>query len=251
MVRKRISNERKILLQRDVDITIERFRKEFDFKIEPIPNSFRKAEELGIFILSIPAPENFSGLMMSDHEDTMILTNSNTTLGRQNFSIWHEVYHWYTKEGKSISYFNDSDYDEIEYKADYFSSEILMPKKLILKELEKIDKIDENIKYISYKELCDMQNHFQVSCMAILTRIINIFGGNKSLRSRYAKVKDKTKARDLNIKNGFSGSLEENTKPYITAKFFDYITSNLDNGRISNISVEKIISNIEEAFGDE
>lgn len=251
MARKRISIDRKKILEHEVDIMINRFRKEFDFKIEPIPNSFRKAEELGIFIISIPAPDNFSGLTMSDHEDTMIVTNSNTTLGRQNFSIWHEAYHWYAKDGKSISYFKDADYDEIEYKADYFSSEILMPRELVLYELKKIKRDGKNIQYLSYADLCRLQNLFQVSCMAMLTRIINITGASDELRNRYSKASDKTKARNLNIENGFNGLLEENTNPYITAKFFDYISSNLNNGRISNISAEKIIKSIEEAFNNE
>lgn len=245
---KRISEERKKALQKEVKAIAHRFRNEYPALQSPIPNSFKAVEELGFFVMSTPAPAAVSGLKMNLDDKTMIVVNSSQPLGRQNFSIWHEVYHWYTGDGQDISLFNDIEYNETENKAEVFASEILLEEDALKRELFALGFNKNNLKYLSKKDLVNLQYKFNVSYRAVLTRIINLFNAPE-LRTRYGAASNQEKIIKLNKELGFDGSLEETSLvTYISPSLFQYMKSNLSEGKISIEHIEQVLSFIEEEF---
>lgn len=247
---KKIKKERKKELSLEVKEIAKNFIETYsDIVNQPISNSFRTVEELGFFVIAVPAPHNISGMTMSIDNKSMIVVNSNQPLGRQNYSIWHEVYHWYTGEGQDISKHGESEYDETEYKAEVFASEILIPRNKLEIELKKLNYNSKNsLQYLKKKDIVKLQNKFNVSYKAMLTRIIFLTGQNK-LSNRFAIANKQEDIINLNIEFGFDGHLEKiETKPYISDSLFFYMKSNLEKGRVSSSKIELILDFIEEEF---
>ena len=99
-------------------------------------NSIKKIEGLGIFVLISAAPEEVSGFCMTIGEDTFIFINKNQVLARQYFSLWHEVYHWFTESTDWVSIVNAQENNEVEYQADYFASMVLLDKNHLSEKLK-------------------------------------------------------------------------------------------------------------------
>ncbi|MDW5524640.1 ImmA/IrrE family metallo-endopeptidase [Carnobacterium maltaromaticum] len=247
-MKKLIDNRKKELIT-EVENIARNFRREhINICQAPIPNSFKVAEELGFFVVSASAPNELSGFTTTIDGKSMIVVNSNHPLGRQNYSIWHEIYHWYAKDGKDVSLMGDNEYSETEFKAEAFASEILLEKKVLERELQNLGykSISKNhMKYLKNEDIVKLQNKFKVSYRAMLTRIITI-SGNKDINNRYGVAASQEKIIQFNIKCGFDGGLEQPTlKPYISESLFEYLTFNLEKGRVSSIHVERFIEFIE------
>ncbi|MFV0305074.1 MAG: ImmA/IrrE family metallo-endopeptidase [Moheibacter sp.] len=243
------TDKKEDLIKEAEDITL-RFKEEYKDIVEtPILNSFKAAEELGFFVVSGPAPDKFSGMTMNLQGKSMIVVNSVHPLGRQNYSIWHEVYHSYTGDGQDISLVEESEYNETEYKADIFAANILMDKNVLDTHLKRLGYNSvENLKYLKKKDVVELQNIFQVSYRAMLTRIISI-SGRDDLGNRYGIASSQSRIIKYNQKFGFSGNLEEGNLPkYISPSFFIYLENNLEKGRISKKYVDDILKFVEEDF---
>ncbi|MGX7204774.1 ImmA/IrrE family metallo-endopeptidase [Enterococcus devriesei] len=246
----KLSAEKKEALKKEVEVIALRFRSEYsDIANAPIPNSFMAAEELGFFVVSCPAPDKLSGMTMNIQDKSMIVVNSVHPLGRQNYSIWHEVYHWYTEDGQDISLSNDVEYSETEYKAELFAAEILMEKSILKIHLNRLGYTsDAQLKFLKKEDIVKLQNIFQVSYKAILTRIISLTGRN-DLGNRYAIASSQSKIIDFNKLLGYSGNLEKGNLPkYISPSFFIYLENNLSKGRISKSYVNDLLKFVEEDF---
>lgn len=85
--------------------------------------------KLDILTVFNPLDEDFSGLSIKEYENYFMLVNSNQSVGRQNFTICHEIYHLFydldfephiCQTGKFLK-------TGTEYKADLFASFLLLP----------------------------------------------------------------------------------------------------------------------------
>ncbi|WP_348922089.1 ImmA/IrrE family metallo-endopeptidase [Enterococcus rotai] len=247
---KKITDKRKSELIAEVERVADNFRRDhINISSAPIPNSFKTAEELGFFVVSATAPDELSGFTTTIGDKSMIVVNSRHPLGRQNYSIWHEVYHWYSKDGIDISMLGDYEYSETEFKAEVFASEILLEKNALQRELKKMNYgsvTDNNIRYLKKEDIVKLQNIFKVSYKAVLTRIIAL-SGHRELRNRYGIASNQEKIIEFNKKCGYKGELEApSEKPYISDSLFEYLTSNLEKGRISHSNVDRLLNFIEE-----
>lgn len=87
--------------------------------------------QLNILTLYRPLSESLYGLSLKspDDKNKFILVNSNSTRGRQHFTIAHELYHLYYDE-KPTPHFcgEESGRDSAERSANMFASALLMPK---------------------------------------------------------------------------------------------------------------------------
>ncbi|MBC9873854.1 ImmA/IrrE family metallo-endopeptidase [Macrococcoides bohemicum] len=101
---------------------------------QPIEDSYRLAEEAGFFIFSIPLKGAFdknseNGFYLKINGYNFIFINSSVFKATQNFTIWHEIYHWIMPlESK-----DDKDRDEIQ--AEIFAASILLPPPTLKKEI--------------------------------------------------------------------------------------------------------------------
>lgn len=240
-MKRALSQSKKNELDIEVNNIISEFVDKYPKLNGIIPNSFEAAEELGFFVVSTNSPENISGFTTSFADKYyLIVVNSLHTKARQNFSIWHEVYHWFTGDGQELSFFGEEKYSETEYKAETFASLMLMKNEQLEKDLSEYSEI----RFISNLKLLELQYKYQVSTAALIFRISKL-KDDKSLWSR----KNKLSKESTHKENGFSGDLEVPTEhSYISPAFFEILLDNFNENKISAGYVEMLKSFIEEEF---
>src|SRR5690554_5914434 len=87
--------------------------------------------KLNVITIFKPLSENLSGMAVKEGDYRFMLINSRHSIGRQHFSICHELYHLYIQKDfiphhRSAGLFDKK--TEHEYKADLFAAYLLMPK---------------------------------------------------------------------------------------------------------------------------
>ncbi|MCW3084250.1 MAG: hypothetical protein JWP12_1616 [Bacteroidetes bacterium] len=87
-------------------------------------------ERLGIITLFAELSDGVSGMAIKVDDYRFMLINRNMVMGKQHFTIGHELYHLYEQEDFSFkvsSVENFSRQDKEEYLADLFASHLLLP----------------------------------------------------------------------------------------------------------------------------
>ncbi|MBN1182283.1 MAG: ImmA/IrrE family metallo-endopeptidase [Bacteroidales bacterium] len=109
----------------------------YDLNIGPKDPIQFKSLLLGQNILTIykPLSETFSGMSFKTGDNKFMLINSNNPVGRQNFTICHELYHLFVQEDFITHTCNTGQFNRknrTEYNADRFASYLLMPEEGLL-----------------------------------------------------------------------------------------------------------------------
>jgi Zn-dependent peptidase ImmA (M78 family) len=141
--------------------------------IEPI-NFSNLLSQLKVLTVFKPLKGDISGLSLKINNSQFILINSECTLGRQNFTICHELYHLFIqKDFKTMlcqtGLFNNK--NEIEYSADWFAAFLMLPEEGVLKLIPSTE-IKKN--QISLPTILKIEQHFSCSRKALLRRLDNI-----------------------------------------------------------------------------
>ncbi|MGD9813845.1 MAG: ImmA/IrrE family metallo-endopeptidase, partial [Bacilli bacterium] len=122
-----------------------------------------------ITLVFYPFKEEISGVCIKSAN--LIAINSHSTLGRQAFSIAHELYHFfYDGEKTSISYFDVSENSRVEKDANLFASYLLMPDSSFSRYCNKLT--DNGSKKIELQDILEIEQYFRVSRNAVLVRLI-------------------------------------------------------------------------------
>jgi len=137
----------------------------------------------------LPLSGTFSGMAIKVNKGEsikrFILINSNHTLGRQHFTICHELYHLYYQEDfeseKSVvGLYNKSDIEE--YKADYFASYLLLPRGGIIQMIPEKELVKNKI---TLKTLLEIEHYYSCSRKALLHRLLDLGIIDKSVFDEY------------------------------------------------------------------
>ncbi len=134
------------------------FIKGYEIDIEAI------VKNKGLKIVREDLPSSISGYLKHDENSWLIGVNKNHSLNRQRFTIAHEFAHYclHRREG---SYFEDTTFfrrekdTSLEYKANEFAAEILMPEELMRDAMSK-----------GVKKIIELSNRFSISVQAIKFR---------------------------------------------------------------------------------
>ena len=115
--------------------------------------------------------EHFSGMSVITEKSAFILINSNHPIGRQNFTVCHELYHIYVqKEPRqhscTVEGFDKRDKEE--YAANIFASLFLMPSEGVLA-LIPGNELKKN--KVSLPTILKIEQYFQCSRSATLYRL--------------------------------------------------------------------------------
>lgn len=124
--------------------------------------------DLNVLTVFKPMSPQFSGMALKVDDSKFILVNSNHSLGRQNFTICHELYHLFIQEDFSSMICQVGDFKKtnpVEFKADYFAAQLLMPRFGII-DLIPTSELREN--QISEHTLLTIESHFNCSRKALL-----------------------------------------------------------------------------------
>lgn len=133
---------------------------------------YKLLESLNVVTAFLPLSNDFSGMALKTPNEKFMLVNSNQQVGRQNFTIGHELYHLYIQEGFTFEvskkvFFNKKDREE--YHADVFSSCFLMPEAGIIRLIP-----EEELAWggkISLATIIKLEQYFGVSRRALLWRL--------------------------------------------------------------------------------
>jgi Zn-dependent peptidase ImmA (M78 family) len=120
-----------------------------------------------ITIMKYPLSDRISGMCTKIDDDFVICVNSNTSYGRQRFTLAHELYHiLYEKiNGRIVCDMNMcDDKPDSEKEADKFAGYLLMPYDALFQYSKKFDKW-------SLDRVIDAEQFFQISHMAMLFRL--------------------------------------------------------------------------------
>lgn len=182
-----------------------------DFKLENLANDFRQKNGLNltedIRIRSILQKKNiltvysslspeFSGMAVkinsSEIPKHFILVNSNHTIGRQHFTICHELYHLFyqtdfTSSKSNAGMFN-KDGDPEEYKADLFASFLLLPTAGISQMIPE-NEFPKN--KITLKTILAIEHYFSCSRSALLNRLFHLGRIDRTLMDSFSVNKIK------------------------------------------------------------
>ncbi|MBW4258526.1 ImmA/IrrE family metallo-endopeptidase [Methanobacterium sp. YSL] len=123
-----------------------------------------------ITLILYPFSEGVSGLCIKTAG--VIAINSRSTLGRQTFSLAHELYHLeYDTEPASISYLSEDMSDaRIEKEANLFASYLLMPDTGFTNYCQKITL--NGSKPIDLHTIIQIEQYYRVSRNAVLVRLV-------------------------------------------------------------------------------
>lgn len=121
-----------------------------------------------------PLGENISGICYIGNKSNIIAINSDMSVGRQRFSLAHELYHLYydKKSMNSISLMKIGEGDINEKKADQFASFFLIPQSSLYRLVEKI-KTKYNRTELTVEDTIKIEQYYGVSHQAMLFRLLN------------------------------------------------------------------------------
>jgi Zn-dependent peptidase ImmA (M78 family) len=133
--------------------------------------------------------KKISGMAFKPKPDAkFMLINSSQTIGRQNFTICHELYHLFVQ--KDFEYqicitqnFNSKDPEE--YNADVFASYLLLPSKGI-RDLIPEDELEKD--GISLDTIVKIEQAFQCSRIALLHRLKKMSFISESKMSKFNQL---------------------------------------------------------------
>lgn len=129
----------------------------------------------GILTVYTPMSDNFSGMCLKYDETTnFILINSTMPMGRQNFTIAHELFHLYIQDPKSFEVHScdiKNPQSPIERHANSFASYFLLPTNGVV---DVMNRINCNRSSINPAHVITMCGYFGVSYQAMLVRVNKI-----------------------------------------------------------------------------
>lgn len=118
-----------------------------------------------------PLGKNISGACFHGDVSSIIAINSDMSLGRQRFSMAHELYHLFFDKDKlsTICPSKISGGNENERKADYFASYLLAPPAALCEAVQK--RKEHTGKPLSLGDIIRLEQHFGISHQAMLVRL--------------------------------------------------------------------------------
>jgi len=161
-----------------------------EIDLENYANKFRRDNQLSlsepiriksilqknnILTVYLPLSSNFSGMAIKSNGNSsskyFILVNSKHPIGKQHFTICHELYHLFFQENFSFSKSNAGTFDKNkpeEYNADVFASFLLLPE-IGLQEMIPASERKKNS--ISLKTILSIEQFYSCSRTALLYRL--------------------------------------------------------------------------------
>jgi Zn-dependent peptidase ImmA (M78 family) len=197
-------------------------------------------QKLNILTVFRPLSDNFYGLSLRSKDNKrFMLINKNRTMGRQNFTIAHELYHLFFEDDLTPRICNKESVNHpSEINANYFASAFLIPKEGLLKELSNEE---IQLKNLSLAKVIYLEQYYSVSRTSILIRLKQLGFISQKLFEDYKSLPVKESARQY----GYDTSLYEKTSGnLIIGSYGEKAKLLFDLGKISEGHYQEIINTI-------
>lgn len=132
---------------------------------------YRAVISLGITCIKRPLESSISGATLKTEKVKVILVNSSKSLGHQNFTIGHEIYHCLYDDNLVSRACKTESFDrspDSEHVADLFATYLLMPEDAIFNQLRLRKKLD---KKLTLADVIHLEQFFGVSRKAMCWRL--------------------------------------------------------------------------------
>lgn len=143
---------------------------------------------LGVITSYRPLSDTLYGLSLKsvDSRYRFMLVNSNSTIGRQHFTVAHELYHLYFDEEPQPHFCKEGQIDGSEKSANMFARAFLMPQAGVMKAVP-----DEELASgkVSLTTVLNLESLFGVSHMAMLIRLKELKLISSSVFDKYQAVR--------------------------------------------------------------
>ena len=157
-----MTNEKKIAIAKAIIA-----RKNFGFGTTTSIQILKKIEQEENFtVVYMPFDDGIDGFSSKRKNHYIIVLNSNCNINRRNFTCAHELYHLLFEYDKNDNYIGSSNSEKI---ANMFASYFLIPEDALYLYLNDSKLITK--KRLTIKDIVNIENFFQVSRSAILTRL--------------------------------------------------------------------------------
>ncbi len=123
-----------------------------------------------------PLSEAFSGMAVRVKDHRFMMVGTNQSIGRQHFTIGHELYHLFIQENFTSQKCNTGTFDKKdieEYRADWFSAFLLLPEDGILQMIPDEELVKRG-RVISLQTLLKIEHFYSVSRRALLFRLLKL-----------------------------------------------------------------------------
>jgi len=169
-----------------------------------------------------------------------MLINSNHSLGRQHFSICHELYHLYIQEDFTPHHCSSGTFNRsntMEYRADMFAAYLLIPKDGIVA-LIPDDELEKDV--ISLATILKIEHFYSYSRTALLNRLIEI-----GLLTKQKADSFRTNIKKSARKYGYDVSLYSPANENLVIGDFGSMAKKLfDNEKISEVHYSELMNSI-------
>jgi Zn-dependent peptidase ImmA (M78 family) len=182
--------------------------------------------KMGIQAMYRPMSEESYGICIKTDIAKFILVNSNTTRGRQHFTIAHELFHLFFDENPRPHICGVST-DPVEKDANLFASALLMPREGLYASIS-----DDELRHhkLSISTVLKLEQLYGVSRKAMLCRLKDI----GALSEATFKALDSVGARESAIAYGYDTSLyEKGNEGVVIGDFGEKARILFDQGKIS------------------
>ena len=175
-----------------------RFREQNGISSSDAINLHSLLIKLDVNVLYSPLSEKFSGMaIITGDGSKFMMINSNCSIGRQNFTLAHELYHLFVQTGFkyyacNAGAFNRRDIEE--FNADNFASNLLMPEYGILVLIPDLEITQKNI---TLSTIVKLEQYFGVSRKAMLLRLKDLNLLSAKLFDEYSQLGVKISALQL------------------------------------------------------
>ena len=132
-------------------------------------------QKLNVQTMFKPLGDQFCGVAIKSDQNRFMLINSNQSLGRQHFTICHELYHLFIQDDFSFQVCTPGQFDAKnpeEYKADWFAAYLLIPRDGVLSQISDWDELDAN--QIQLATILHIEQFFSCSRQALLRRLEDV-----------------------------------------------------------------------------
>lgn len=198
-----------------------------------------------LLTIFMPLSENFSGMALKYEDKRGILINSNQSIGRQHFSIAHELYHLYVQQDfqpkpSSAGAFNKQDPDE--FAADQFAVFLLMPEDGILK---LIPNVEIGTKRLGLRTIFKISSYFRVSLQATWIRLEKLGYVNRSYKAEFDELVKQTSIKTLSDQFGGDTTLyQKGREGHLVGDLAQMSKKLFENDVISEISYLRTLDRI-------
>lgn len=158
-------------------MTPEALLKKHGISAPPVPVE-RIAEREGIAVCALPASDDISGAIVRKGAEVIIAVNPSHATTRRRFTIAHELGHFFlhselmehVDHDFRVSWRDNTSSTAVNWKeiqANQFAANLLMPTSFLQRDLNLLDKIDDNsIRWLSKR--------YHVSPLAMQIRLTNL-----------------------------------------------------------------------------